>query len=251
MWIILLLALWQLIYISGRFSPLIFPSLITIAKELYVSMISGEIVGQTIYSLMIISVGLIIGILGAVILSTLSIVSKICESLVDTITVVLHPLPGVALLPLIIIWFGTGLPAIIFIIVHSVLWPMQLNMTAGFRAVPKTYMEVGRNFGLKKPGIILHIMLPAAFSYIFAGIKIAWARSWRALISAEMIFGAMGGAGGLGWYIFKKRVFMDTPGIFAGLLIIVLIGILVEELIFNKIETATVKKWGISYDEIR
>jgi len=61
-----------------------------------------------------------------------------------------------------------------------------------------------------------------------------------------MIFGATGGKGGIGWYIFNKRVFMDTPGLFAGLIVIIIIGILVEDLAFGKLEETTIKKWGIS-----
>jgi NitT/TauT family transport system permease protein len=63
-----------------------------------------------------------------------------------------------------------------------------------------------------------------------------------------MIFGAAGGEGGLGWFIFKRRVFMDTPGIFAGLIVIIFIGILVEDLVFNKLEEITIRKWGMTYD---
>jgi NitT/TauT family transport system permease protein len=60
-----------------------------------------------------------------------------------------------------------------------------------------------------------------------------------------MIFGAVGSKGGLGWYIFKQRVFMDTAGMFAGLMIIVVIGIIVEDFIFTLVEARTIKKWGL------
>ena len=129
---------------------------------------------------------------------------------------------------------------------HSLLWPMILNILAGFRSIPKIYKEVGDNFGLGSLQNVCYIMIPASLPYLLAGIKIGWARAWRALISAEMLFGAAGGKGGLGWYIFQKRVFMDTVGIYGGLIVIILIGIFVEDLIFNKIENMTVKKWGMT-----
>jgi NitT/TauT family transport system permease protein len=60
-----------------------------------------------------------------------------------------------------------------------------------------------------------------------------------------MLFGAINSLGGLGWYIFQKRVFFDLPGVFAGIIVIILIGIAVEDFIFEKLEAKTVKKWGM------
>ena len=182
----------------------------------------------------------------AVILSSLSILFKSFRGLVDTLVSIAHPLPGIALLPLIILWFGAGEISIIFIIVHSVVWPLVLNLLSGFKAIPKIYKQVGNNYGLNSFKIIRYIMIPASLPYFLTGMRISWARAWRALISAEMIFGAAGGKGGLGWFIFKNRVFMDTNGIFAGLIVIVVIGMLVEDLIFNKLEKVTIKKWGMT-----
>ncbi len=197
-------------------------------------------------SLKLIFNGLLIGMLAALLLAGLGMISKIGQSFTDTITAIAHPLPGIALLPVIILWLGTGSEAILFIIVHSVVWPLTLNLLTGFRSIPSIYREVGRNIGLNPLQNTGLIMIPASLPFLLAGLKIGWARAWRALISAEMIFGAAGGEGGLGWYIFKRRVFMDTPGIFAGILMIVIIGILMEDVFFRQVEGLTVKKWGMS-----
>lgn len=244
MWIIVLLTVWELVASSGFVSHLIFPSVVDIAKSMYQSFANGEIVRETAYSLVLIARGLFIGIAGAVLLAALSITSKTFGEFMETLTAIAHPLPGIALLPIIIIWVGTGTEAITFIIVHSVIWPMMLNIMTGFKSIPPIYREVGQNLGFSHFQVIANILVPASLPYLISGLKIGWARAWRALISAEMIFGAVGGKGGLGWFVFKKRVFMDTPGIFAGLIIIVIIGIIVDDFVFNKIENATVKKWG-------
>ena len=86
-------------------------------------------------------------------------------------------------------------------------------------------------------------MLPASIPQIISGLKIAWARAWRALISAEMLFGITSGKGGLGWYIYDRRIFMDTPGMYAGLMVLVLIGLIFESLIFNGLEKMTSRRW--------
>ncbi|MFZ5969546.1 MAG: ABC transporter permease [Bacillota bacterium] len=240
----ILAMLWQMVAISRAFEPSIFPTIDVIIKALWNSITNGKIIGESVYSLLLISKGLLIGLGSAVLIASLCMFSKIFHEFVDTVAAMAHPLPGVALLPLIILWMGTGANAIIFIIVHSVIWPMLLNILIGFREIPAIYNEVGQNFELSRVKSILYIMVPASFPYILVGTKIGWARAWRALISAEMIFGAAGGKGGLGWYIFQKRVFMDTVGIYAGLIIIIFIGIFVEDFIFEKIEKLTVKRWG-------
>lgn len=245
-WVILALIIWESIARFSSVTNLAFPSLTLIAKALVNSIISGEIISQMLFSIGLILFGLIIAIIIGLILSSLSIINPIVENLVDTCISIFHPLPGIALLPLIILWIGTGSKAVVFIIIHSVLWPMILNMVAGFKAIPQVYKKIGRNYEFSTGKIISKIYIPASLPYIIAGLKIGWARAWRAAISAEMIFGATGGKGGIGWYIFNKRVFMDTPGLFAGLIVIIIIGILVEDLAFGKLEETTIKKWGIS-----
>ncbi len=245
-WSIVLIIIWQIIHATGKFSELIFPSVGAILNALFKSIVSGELIYQIIYSLELILKGLSIGLILAVILSSLAVLSKPFSGLVETLVSIAHPLPGIALLPLIILWFGAGEISIIFIIIHSVVWPLVLNLLTGFKSIPKIYKQVGNNYGLNSFKSVIYIMLPASLPYFLTGMKISWARAWRALISAEMIFGAAGGKGGLGWFIFKNRVFMDTAGIFAGLIIIVVIGMLVEDLFFDKLEKVTIKKWGMT-----
>lgn len=245
-WMIILAMIWECVALSGRINPLIFPSVGSILEALIQSIENGEIIGEILFSLNLILKSLILGIGIAIILSLLSIKSEIVEGLVETVMAIAHPLPGIALLPLIILWLGTGISSIIFIIVHSVVWPIVLNLLTGFKSIPKIYEQLGENYELGTFEIIVHILIPASFPYFLAGIKIGWARAWRALMSAEMVFGAAGGIGGVGWFIFKKRVFMDTAGMYSGLLIIVLIGILVEDILFSKWEKITIKKWGMT-----
>lgn len=249
MWIVLLLIAWQGAALSGRFSPLIFPSLGMIVQSLADSLLNGELVKETVFSIVLILEGLIIGAAIAAIMGIASITSNWLRDFVEAITAIAHPLPGIALLPIIILWLGTGRSSVIFIIVHSVVWPLLLNISAGFKATPMIYRETAQNFGVVGIGLFRDVYIPASVPFLLSGLKIAWARAWRALISAEMIFGAVGGNGGLGWYIFKQRVFMDTAGMFSGLVIIILIGIIVEDILFEKAEAATIRKWGIAkYD---
>ena len=89
------------------------------------------------------------------------------------------------------------------------------------------------------------LLVPAALPSILSGLKIGWAFAWRTLIAAELVFGATSGKGGLGWYIFQNRNELYTDKVFAGLAAVILIGLLVENLLFANIERLTVKRWGM------
>ena len=244
LWIAILLLAWYLASTVFSVSPLILPGFPAIWETFKDSVINGELLYQIYYSLKIIVTGLFFSVLTALLFSLLSERCLLLSSLGKVLTVLGHPLPALALLPLIIVWFGTGDLSIIVIIIHSALWPIMINLEEGFSRVKPLYLEVGRNLGLNSVEMILEIRLKSAFGYLLAGLKIAFARSWRALIGAEMVFGAIGDKGGIGWYIFKQRTFMNTSGLFVGILVVVVIGILVETVLFRWLENKTVRKWG-------
>src|SRR5690606_11874023 len=168
--------------------------------------------------------------------------------LLGTLTAMFNPLPAIALLPLALLWFGLGRGSLIFVLVHSVLWPLALNMHAGFQGVPETLRMAGRNYGLRGLRYVLHILVPAALPAILSGLKIGWAFAWRTLIAAELVFGASSGRGGLGWYIFQNRNELLTDRVFAGLATVILIGLLVEYFVFRTLEKITVRRWGMQHE---
>lgn len=237
---------WEALARADVFSPTVFPSMLSIFRSFLNGLTDGVLIDRTVFSLVLILKGLLLSLLLAVILSALAIMSREMENLVDVLNTILHPLPGLALLPIAILWFGIGEVSILFIIIHSVLWPMVVNFMTGFKAIPAVHMELGRTFGLKGWHLLLEIMLPSSLPYILSGIKIGWARAWRSAIAVEMVFGAAAGTiGGLGWHIYMTRYMFDISGTFAALLAIIIVGILVEELFFKAIENATVRKWGM------
>ena len=243
--IILLLGTWQYFVFTGNYSELILPDLRSVWTALVQLISSGEMWDRTSYSFYLIGQALGIGTVLAILLTALAMISPLFADFVKTITTIFHPLPGVALLPIALLWFGIGEKSIIFILVHSIIWPLILNTYTGFRSVSRTQLEVGRNLGLKGLKLVSAVMVPSAFPYILTGFKISWSNSWRSLVAAEMIFGASGGKGGLGWLIYQKRFFLETPSVFAALLVIIMIGIVVENVFFTQVERLTVQRWGM------
>lgn len=247
---VLLLA-WEAAAKFSGVSPLLLPPVEQVAEAFWNGMVSGTLFLQTVFSLAIIALGFLISIALALLLGVAARLSPFAERLADTLTAMAHPLPGMALLPLIVIWFGTGAPAVTIVIVHACLWSMLLSLETGMKSAPALYTDLGQSFSMGRLRIILEILLPASMAHLLEGFRVGWARAWRALISAEMIFGAIGATGGLGWYIFKERTMMHTAGLFAGILLVAVIGMLVEELVFERLEKRTLRKWQVGVEEDR
>jgi len=226
-------------------NPLLFPAFSDTVKALFCSIASGELPRAAVYSIKMLVKGYAAGLLLAALLTAFASATRIGADLLETLTAMFNPLPSIALLPLALIWFGLGDGSVIFVLIHAVLWAVALNSNAGFRAVSPTLRMVGQNYGLSKAGYIARILVPAAFPSILTGLKVGWAFAWRTLIAAELVFGVSSGSGGLGWYIFEQKNQLLIPNVFAGLLTVILFGLVVENLIFKTIENATVRRWGM------
>jgi NitT/TauT family transport system permease protein len=242
--LVLMAAAWQG-YAIYRGNPLLLPTLTETIDSGIESFRDGTLPTRAIISLKVLLTGYAIGIVLAAALTVFAMSSRIGSDFLETAAAMFNPLPAIALLPLALIWFGLGSASIVFVLVHSVLWAVALNTHSGFMAVSNTLRMVGQNYGLKGIRYIAMIFVPAAFASILTGLKIGWAFAWRTLIAAELVFGVSSGQGGLGWFIFEKRNTLDIAGVFSGLLTVIVIGLVVENLIFRTIERMTVKKWGL------
>ena len=237
---------WQVVYQAGVFPEVSFPSLGKIGSELIEGIKSGALTKAALFSVTIILEGLIIGVILTFIMCALSIAFKPVYTIYNTLIATFDTLPGIALMPLMLVWIPNLNIVIIVLMIHGVLWPMSRSVLDGYNSTPKIYTEIGQNIGLNGWGLIKGIYLPSSLPFIISGLKTGWARAWRALISAEMIFGTIGGGlQGIGWFIHMERIKVNIAGIIASLLVILLIGIIVEYGIFAQIEKRTIRKWGM------
>jgi NitT/TauT family transport system permease protein len=242
--LVVIAAAWEL-YARALNNPLLVPTFTATVEAFWAGMTTGDLPQKVANSVVLLLKGYAIGLALAMVLTALATMSRIGNDLLETLTSAFNPLPAIALLPLALIWFGLGDISIIFVLVHSVLWAVALNTHSGFRSVSSTLRMVGRNYGLTGPRYIAKILVPAAFPSILTGLKIGWAFAWRTLIAAELVFGVSSGKGGLGWYIYENKNMLDIPAVFAGLLTVILIGLVVENFIFRNIEILTVRRWGM------
>ncbi len=250
--LLVILVLWEILakaQIFGERSQLVFPTLEMIAQA-FVDNFTQGYAGTSLWvyitnSMIFLLEGLTLGIVLAFILSGLSMISKTIDTIFNLCVSIFDLLPGVAVLPVVIIIFGVKSGVIVFLVIHSVLWPMSRNVLDGFKATPQIYVEAGRNLGMNNFQMLTGIYIPAATTYIVSGLKVGWARAWRGLLSAEMIFG-IASSPGIGMYINQMRTNLNNAEMYATLIVIIIIGLVVQYGIMEPIERATVKKWGMA-----
>ena len=226
-------------------NDLLLPTFLQTAQAFVGGIASGELLERVRVSLSVLLQGYVLGVVAAFALTALAVTTRLGRDLLETLVAMFNPLPAIALLPLALLWFGLGTGSLLFVIVHAVLWPLALGAYAGFQGVPETLRMAGRNYGLRGLPLVVQILVPAALPAIVSGLKIGWAFAWRTLIAAELVFGVSSGKGGLGWYIFQNRNELYTDKVFAGLAAVILIGLLVDSLVFRTLERATIRRWGM------
>ena len=242
--LVVLAIIWE-IYARYVDNELLFPTFSSAIEAMVTNIANGVLISRVWVSLRILLMGYGLGIGIATVLTCLAVGFRLGTDLLEILTAMFNPLPAIALLPLAMIWFGLGTGSLVFVLAHSVVWAVALNTHSGFLSVSRTLRMLGQNYNLGRIRYIRKILIPAAFPNILTGLKIAWAFAWRTLIAAELVFGVSSGNGGLGWFIYERKNSLDIPAVFAGLLTVIAIGLLVENLIFKVIEKRTVMRWGL------
>lgn len=243
--LITLVVVWQAYTVGFDVEPLMMPSFWSSFTRLYNDLFFGDLIFKIWFSVQVLIIGYSVGMAIAAVLTLWGQAARFGSDLISMAAAMFNPLPAIALLPLAMLWFGLGTASLVFVLIHAVLWPVALSTHSGFEGVSQTLRMIGRNYGLYGIGYVIKILVPAALPSIMAGMKIGWAFAWRTLIGAELVFGASSGSGGLGWYIFESSQNLETDGVFAGLFMVIVIGFVVENVLFRNIEKRTVNRWGM------
>lgn len=244
-WIILIACSWEMSSRLGLVNQFLLPSFSKVMSELIRELVNGKFAVQIMNSFGLILIGFLISLILTVIICLGCVYSKVFNSLIDTLCTIMTPLPGVAVMPIIIMIFGIDTKAMIVLMLHSVLWPLVINILGGMILVPQIQIDYARNIGLSKREIMLDIYAHFMMPCLISGLKIGWSRSWRALISAEMVFGMIGNIGGVGYYIFTNRAYGNITRVMAGVIVIIVIGVFMESVVLERIQEKTIKKWGL------
>ncbi|HEV8469404.1 MAG TPA: ABC transporter permease [Candidatus Limnocylindria bacterium] len=217
---IVLLAIWEAGAIVGIVDTRFFSAPTTIFAALGELLRTGEMQGHIAISLQRIAIGFVLGAVPGILLGLaiglVPIVRAIAQPLVDAT----FPIPKIALLPMVMLLFGIGEGSKYAIIAIAVVFLVLINTEAGVRNIERIYFDVGRNYGASRLMFFTDIALPGALPMIMAGLKLGMGVALIVIVSAEFV----AAQSGIGYLIYNSWNTFQVPRMYAGLMVIAIIG---------------------------
>jgi len=221
---VLLLAVWQLSVSAGWLSTRILPSPIAVIEAGVELVRSGEIWKHLAISGWRAGVGFAIGGSIGLALGFITGLSKWGERLLDSSVQMIRNVPHLALIPLVILWFGIDESAKIFLVALGTLFPIYLNTYHGIRNVDPALVEMARSYGLSGFSLFWQVILPGALPSILVGVRFALGFMWLTLIVAETI----SASSGIGYLAMNAREFLQTDVVVLAILLYAVLGKLAD-----------------------
>jgi len=216
------LIVWQL-FVDIRQIPTIYlPSPLAIAKS-FVSMTEdGSIFFHLSVTVLRIFAGFLVAAFAGIVMGLLMGMSRLFERVADPWIAALYPLPKISLIPLLIIWLGTGESYKIVISAVTAFFPIAMSTFAGVRQVDPGLIKAARDLGANPAQVQLNVVLPASIPSIFSGLQLGMGVAIILVVAAEMI--GSSGQGGMGFLLINAGQVMDTERVFASLIVLTLMG---------------------------
>jgi sulfonate transport system permease protein len=222
-----LLVLWQVVASLGFTSPQTMPAPLLILASFWQLIVTGQLVPNLVVSLFRVSAGLSAGIAAGTVLGLAAGLSRAGEDFVDPTVQMTRTLPHLALLPLMILWFGIGETPKIVIIALGASFPIYLNLFAAIRGTDRKLLEAAGMLGLSAREVIWHVLLPSALPGFLVGLRQALGIAWISLVVAEQI----NATSGVGYLVMSAQEFLQTDVIFDGLLVYAVLGLATDWLV--------------------
>jgi ABC-type nitrate/sulfonate/bicarbonate transport system permease component len=224
-WIVfaVLIVLWQAASDTGLLPPLFMPSPLSVVKALHALWIDGTLVEHVTASLKRIVPGWLIGTAAGLAVGLAMGIFSAARAAGIPIVSALFPIPKIALLPLLILWFGIGEPSKIATIALGVFFPTTISAYTACDSVPRNLIRMGQSFGLPARDIVAKILLPGAMPGILAGFRISASVALLLVVAAEMI----GAQQGIGAFVLTAGNLMQTDQLLAGVVMLSVLGLLI------------------------
>lgn len=235
-------AVWEVVARAGVFPPRLFPTLETVATTLAQLTVSGILPHHAALTLYRLAAGFALAGLAGVVLGIAMGRWRRAEAILLPLVSIGAPIPGLAYAPLFLLWFGLGDSGSIVLVAFVSAFPIALNTWTGVKAVKEVWVRAARTMGADDRRLFRFVILPGALPYILTGLRLGLAQAWRILVAVEMLAAV---PWGLGWLIFGAREFLDTDAMLAGIALIAVIGLVLEKLVFQRLERYTVVRWGM------
>ena len=223
---IVVISTWQLASQAGWLSTRVLPEPWAVLKAFWSLTLSGEIGKHVATSTWRALVGFGIGGGLGLLLGLLTGTFRAAETLLDSTLQMIRNIPALALIPLVILWFGIDEWAKLFLVALGVFFPIYLNTFHGIRSVDKGLIEMARSYGLAGWPLYRHVILPGALPAILVGVRFSLGFMWVILIVAETI----SAQAGIGYMTMNAREFLQTDVVLVGILLYALLGKLADVL---------------------
>lgn len=243
---ILLILIWEGIYKLGVdilkiWKPYIFPSPIDVFKTL-VALVKDNTIGiAVVASLKRIIVGYFISVIIGVTIGLIIAKFKYLEENLSPLILGLQTLPSICWLPFAILWYGLSESSIIFVIAIGSTFAVAISVKYAIKNVNPLYIRAAKTMGAKGSKVYTQVILPAALPDIVSGLKQGWSFAWRALMAGEMLSSTKG----LGQVLMVGRDLADISQVVAVMIVIIILGLVVDKLIFERLEKSMRHKWGL------
>ena len=210
-----IIVIWELAARAGIIAPNVLPAPSAVVDAFWRLLSSGELVDH---------IGFAIGGAFGFLLGLANGVSALSRGITDTTLQMIRNIPHLALIPLVILWFGIDEEAKIFLVALGVFFPIYVNTLLGIQGVDPQLVEMGRIYGMSRTQLFLRVILPGALPSIFVGLRYALGIMWLTLIVAETI----SASSGLGYMAMQAREFLLIDVVVLSILIYALLGKLAD-----------------------
>jgi NitT/TauT family transport system permease protein len=240
----LAIIVWQAVVLTGWRESWVLPAPLPVFQRFFDDFLNGELLKASSVTLRRAAVGygaaLVIGCALGIGIAHFKLLRRAFGSLVTG----LQTMPSIAWFPLAVLLFKLGEGAILFVVVLGAAPAVANGLIAGIDHVPPVLLRAGKVLGAKGLSAYRHVILPAALPSFVGGLKQAWAFSWRSLMAGELLgVGAIQES--IGFRLQIARDLSDVEGLIASMILILLIGIVVDLLIFGRLDRAVRRRWGL------
>ncbi len=237
----IVLALWEGGSRLGLWTEVVLPSPTSVFHSLYTGISDKTLIYDLIASFRRLFIGLGIALLIGTSIGVLLAKSKTADETLGSLLLAFQSVPSIVWLPLAIMWFGLNEKAVIFVVILGGTFVMALNIRMGIKNVSPLYIKAAQTMGSRGLDLFIRVIFPASIPYVVTGARLAWAFAWRALMAGELLSTGPG----LGYTLRYASDFGDMSLVIGVMIIIGVIGAIVDQLLFQKIEKSVIKRWGL------